>query len=186
MSQETSKDNNFKSIESLIEVATSNMNAKLPEESHQSYPLPVRTAKGLRIVFIYCPSVLRPAEGLWLIAPTHLVNLDARSGELVTMESITPAYFGINDKEGKVLGRYNMLPEKRTPEEFFDMRGRLYRDFDGLIEPFSRGKTTVPKEIQAMATEFKNLFSKVSEEPLLIYYEAIGKEFFEWLKIVSR
>jgi len=63
----------------------------LPNETHQSFPMPVRGPTGLRVMFMYCTSIVTPGVGLQLLAPSYVAYLDAKTGKLEEMKAVTPA-----------------------------------------------------------------------------------------------
>lgn len=172
-------------VERLVALARNYIGGKLPTEVYQSIPVPLRSQKNSRVIFLYGASVLRPNDGLWLIAPDHQLLMDAVSGDVILLQPIIPTDLGVEDKAGSVLGR-STLPQGRTPEEFFKLKVRFYELYDLLHPYFIKGGVEVSNEIREAAREFKLLFPQMIKSPLLRYYQAVGHEYFMWLDEVAR
>lgn len=78
------------------------------------------------------------------------------------------------------------LPEGMTPQQFVDLRTRLFALYDALLPKFAASLAAPAPEIRAQAQEFKALFLKLREEPLAPYYEGSGGEFFTWIDAMGR
>ena len=168
------------SVTHLINVARRYPANALAPEFHQSYPIPVRGTKGLRVGFLFGKGlIVNPGEGLQLMAPEYLAFINVETGAFEEMKAITPGEFGLPHAEHEPLGRYLTLPERMVPE-FLTKQLRFYQACDALLPAFAWQKAIVG-EVAKAALEFETLFPQVTEGPWLPYYQAIGKAFFTWL-----
>lgn len=174
------------SVKQLSEGVRAQVAAVVPVETHQSYPIPVARNGTPRLRFLLSPSIVKPGAGLLLQPPAHRIEIDGASGKLLELRAVTPDDFEQSDDPAKVLGRYDMLPDGRTPEQFLDMQARLYTLYDALVPAFAQGKGPGDQKLATQARDFLALFPKVTEQPLRPYYAAAGPEFFGWLRQVSR
>jgi hypothetical protein len=178
----------LKKIRELVALAQSGPGASLPDETHQCYPIPLpATASSMKVAFLYSPSHLQRGVGLVLSAPNHEALLDLASGRTVEMKKVTPAELGVNDEPGKNLGRSG-LPEGMTPEQYLAEQGRLYDSYDVLLPIWASGLKLeeATDQPRAVAHEFRRLFARVSEPPLVPYYRAVGRDFFGWIDRAAR
>jgi hypothetical protein len=176
----------LQSVVELIAIARRYPARALSPEHHQSYPIPVLTRAGLWVGFLYGKGIIvEPGEGLLLQAPTYLAWIDGETGALEEMKAVTAAALGLHQPEGEFLGRYLTLPERMAPE-FLTWQLRLYQLYDALLPAFAAGQAEAAPEIAGAAGDFKRLFAKVTEAPLLPYYRAVGSAFFAWLNTVDR
>jgi len=173
------------SVVKLIELARLYPAGALSSEFQQSYPIPVPHPNGLRLVFLfYKARIVKSGEGLQVKPPTYMADLHADSGEFEQIKAIVPREFGQTHDEDEFIGTYLTLPERRLPE-FLTKEVRLFQSYDKLLAPFTENRTSLPMELKKFATEFKQLFPQVAEQPLRPYYQVVGKVFFDWLKNVD-
>jgi hypothetical protein len=170
----------FKSVTEMADLAQAYVGGKLPTETHQSFPIPTSAHGGTKLAFLYSISNVRPMVGLYLLPPSHIAYWDPTSGEPLGLQTISPKELGINDDPHKTLGKYDMLRGK-TPEQVHEMRARLFKAYDELLPYFADPSKTISNETKRAADDFKKIFPEVTEQPLLPYYHAVGKDFFTWL-----
>ena len=120
-------------------------------------------------------------SGLRLRAPRYVTLLDAATGKLVELRAVNPGEFGQKHAKGEVIGAYDMLPGRRTPDQIHALRAQLEVAYDDLLPLFAADQTGGPREIKETAAAFRSLFSLLVEQPLLPYYAAVGKVYFAWL-----
>jgi hypothetical protein len=136
--------------------------------------------------FFYCRAeIVRPREGLQLWPPNYVAFLNAGTGKFEQLKAVTPKDFDQRHDQDKPMGAYLTLPE-RLDAEFLTMQVRWYQAYDELLPAFMAGLVDLGPPIQQNVAEFKALFPKVTEAPLLPYYEALGREFFGWLQAVGK
>ena len=174
----------LKPIVELINVARSHARRVLPLETRQSYPIPVLLNNGLRAEFLFCTQRAQPGS-LQLLAPEYLLTVHAASGEFDPLRKVIPSDFGQSDPEGEFIGKY-ILPPGMTYEESLAQQQKLYHEYDVLLPAFASGATEVLPEVRTAAIEFKKLFGRLAEHPLMPYYQVVGKDFFSWLdKVIA-
>jgi hypothetical protein len=174
------------SVKALADGVRPQVAAVLPVETHQGYPVPVVHGGRLRLDFLWSPAIVKPGAGLLLQPPSHVVEIDGERGTLLELRAVTPRDLEQSDDATKVIGRYDMLPDGRTPEQFLDMQARLWALYDALVPAFAQAKKPGDEKLGKQAREFLTLFRKVTEQPLQPYYAAAGRDFFAWLREVGR
>jgi hypothetical protein len=173
------------SVVRLIQQARLYVLGALPTGIHQSYPVPVRDPKGIRLAFFYGHAeILKPGEGFQLWPPTYVALLHPETAKLQELRAIAPKDFGQRHAQDQPLGAYLTMPE-RMQAEFLTKQVRWYQAYDVLLPLFAARSPRVPPEGKQALAEFNELFPQVTEAPLLPYYQTVGKEFFAWLKAVN-
>ena len=64
---------------------------------------------------------------------------------------------------------------------FRDTEQELYKTLEKLLPAFQLGNNRTDADRQNVK-RFQELFDKISEPPLKPYYEAVGYNWFHWLK----
>ena len=63
------------------------------------------------------------------------------------------------------------------------MEKRLYVLYDILYKTWAVNPSVSNDEkLKSEAREFLNIFDQISEQPLRLYYNALGRDWFEWLR----
>ncbi len=174
----------LKSIAIITDAARHYTAAVLPDETHQSFPIPLRTGSGLKVTFLYCVSRVSFGEGLQLLPPSNVGIVNALTGVFEELRAVRPADFGLHDPENQFLGKY-ALPQGITQQDFHEDQTRLLLAYDALLPRFAINDTNPSPDTKRAAVEFKALFKLVAEQVLQPYYRAAGKQFFAWLDQVS-
>ena len=154
------------------------------DQDRQSLPVPVLDSAGLSLVFLYSKAVVRPKQPAILYPPRFLVRLSATAGDVVEQREVLPEEFGQASTPSEVIGTY-ALPDGMTLDEYKKMLDRLYALYDILIPAFASGKSPAGSDTVLAANEFRRIFSILGEYPLLPYYQATGKGFFDWIENLS-
>lgn len=173
----------LKPARELFDLAQRGPGGRLPDETHQSLPIPLAAAGRVpRVAFLFAPSRLVFGAGLFLITPTRRAVLDASTGEALGLDRVTPADLGVADAPGKELGRFG-LPKDVSSEEFLKAREKLFGAYDRVLGPWyaGEGAPEAGRSIRAAAAELRRTFAIVGEPPLAPYYAAVGKGFFSWV-----
>jgi hypothetical protein len=173
----------LKPIRELVDRARRYPAHALPLETRQSYPIPVLRPEGLWVEFLFCTQRARPGS-LQLLAPDYLADINAATGEFEPLKKVTPRNFGQSDPEGEFIGEHRLSPGT-TYEESLAQEQRLYHDYDVLLPAFAAGLLRVTPEVKTAAADFKELFARLAERPLLPYYKVVGKDFFAWLDRIA-
>jgi len=176
------KDLRLLGMSELFELARDKILLTLPNETYQSYPIllpPWRNGGPPLAAFLY--GVLRsiPKEGRHFLAPQLLVTLDATTGEVDGRKKVTPRDLGVSQEPGAPIG-VHVLAQGLTAEEYTKARVRLFELYDILAAAFVLGED--PRRNARRAVEFRELFFRLSEKPLAIYYRSVGRTFFGWLE----
>jgi hypothetical protein len=153
----------------------------------QSLPVPTRRQGQLLIAYMYFPSAFKP--GLVLLKPPRKVTwLDPSSGKLIALSTVSPADFGLAHPTNEPLPEWNFsLPPGMTTKSYAELRNHFFALYNVLFEvwatdPFARGSSA----LHDAAREFLKIFDQVSEPPLLPYYDALGRDFFEWVRELAK
>jgi hypothetical protein len=169
-------------IKEIIQTARSH-GQSLPDETRQSYPIPVRDGESLRLVFLYSNGVLKPGTGQILYAPNYRAVIDAKSGKFETLQTTSSQQLGVSHDDTKPIGTVK-APAELTPQETLSKQQRLYHLYDALLPAYASGREEGNSQTQELAKEFRQIFNLLSEEPLRAYYKAVGADFFGWLEKV--
>ncbi len=157
---------------------------QVPEQSRQSLPVPVRLQKELRVAFFYAPAQALP--GVNRLAPPHfLAYLDATTGALISVAPVAPSHFNLPHEVNSLLGEFR-LPQGMNAEQYLLERERLFGLYANLVPPWLDGAKPGAANLRLLGTEFLRSFGQVSEPPLMPYYHALGREFFDWVRAVAR
>jgi len=173
----------LKPARELFDLAQRGPGGRLPDEAHQSLPIPLPAAGRVpSVAFLFAPSRLVFGSGLFLIAPTHRAVLDASTGEALGFDRVTPADLGVADAPGKDLGRFG-LPKDVSSEDFLKAKEELFGAYDRVLGPWfaGEGAPEAGQSVRAAAAELRRAFAVVGEPPLAPYYASVGKAFFGWV-----
>ena len=160
------------------------VSATVPEQSRQSLPVPLRYGDTLQVAFFYCPSQALP--GVVRMAPPHyLARLDPATGALISLVPVTPATFHLAHPPREELGKYS-LPDGMSIDQYFALRDRLFWLYDQLTPAFAQDPQSQRTDLKPLATEFLRGFEMLSEPPVRPYYDALGADYFRWLRAIAR
>jgi hypothetical protein len=173
----------YLSAEQLTTLGRTATQASVPEQSRQSLPIPVRDVAGVAVAFFFCPSLVTPKEGGGVkMAPPHfLLLLDPTNGQIRELTPVTPASFGRNDAPDSLLGMFR-LPDGMTAAQYLQQRGALFALYDQLLPRFAQQQPPSSADLRPAARKFEALFRLLREPPVEAYYEAVGHEFFQWVR----
>ncbi|EYF01317.1 Hypothetical protein CAP_8471 [Chondromyces apiculatus DSM 436] len=96
---------------------------------------------------------------------------------------MTPKDFQQPHAIHQVIGTYE-IPSHLSRQQFIELREALYRVYDLTMPAFRSGPRDALPEVRDAARSFLQLFPQVAEQPLLLYYQAAGREFFAWLRAI--
>jgi hypothetical protein len=174
----------LKKVRELVKLAQFGPAASLPDETHQSLPIPLPPAgRSVTVAFLFLPSHAQRGVGLLLSAPSHRALIDAASGKVAEMKAVTPSELGVGDKVGKILGTF-ALPKGMSSEQYRVEQEHLYDAYDVLLPAWVAGLKAADagSRVRSAAREFTRLFARVSEPPLAPYYRTVGRAFFTWVQ----
>lgn len=138
-------------------------------QNSESFPIPVKTGKGLRYRQIYYPVI----EGL-IYSPSSLAEFDpeGREGTCTVPIRVPDTVFG--SPLGKNLSR---KAKALSYEQYQAKSSKLYEATELVAKAYMSG---IP-DPQA-AKEFKELFAVMAEPGLKEFYRALSPEFWAWLE----
>ncbi len=172
------------SFAELMKLGRSLVMDRVPEQSRQSLPVPVRVNGALRIGFMYSPSQALP--NVTRLAPPHFVAwLDPADGTLSDVRAVTPQAFRRTDGAGELLGQFS-LPQGMDANQYLAARERLFWLYEQLVPAWFADPRAERKDLRPLAMEFIRSFSLLSEPPLAPYYDSLGAEFFTWVRSIAR
>jgi len=174
----------LKPVNELIDAAAVAGRA-LPLETHHAYPIPVRDAKGLRILVFHCHSAIDLTKGLRLWAPGYRTWLRADTAKFEELKEMTAEELGGLPGPVEEIGAY-ALPAGMDAKQFVALQERLYQLHDMLVPLFAAGQERVSPEQRQAAADFRTIFGRVTEPSLQPYYQIVGNDFFAWLDRISR
>lgn len=158
----------------------------MPPYTHQSFPIPVRGGRrGLQMYFLYCPAKIEnPEQGLTLWPPTYVAILDAVTGKMEEIRKLTIGEFGPRHSPEQRLGHCR-TPGQMMEDEFLVKLATWFQAVDVLLPLFFNRAYGLSLEEQEEARKLTRLNAELLEPPLAAYYQAIGKEYFDWLRLVT-
>ena len=116
--------------------------------------------------------------------PEYIASFHAGTGMFTELRAVHAGELGLPVGTGQSLGTYLTAAHRLAPE-FLTKQGRLYQDYDLLMDPFATSRSGLAPAERAAAMEFKSLFPQVVESPLVPYYQVLGKDFFAWIGRVA-
>jgi hypothetical protein len=150
-----------------------------------SLPVPVRRKGQPQVAFMVCRYSFS-AKGAWMWPPYKIIWFDPVNGDYITEADVLPADFGQTDSVDKRMERDIALPSNMA-DRLDDLRERLFELYDILFEAWAnKYSTTSHDKLQSAAREFLRIFDQISEKPLRPYYNALGRDWFEWLRELAR
>src|ERR1700722_5464298 len=154
----------------------------LPKLTHQSYPIPVRGGRaGIQVLFFYGRGeIIEPRDGLKIWSPEYIAYVNAITGKFEELKAVAQGDFGQKNPADKPIGKYLTLAE-RLVAEFANKLALWFQAYDAIFPSFASGAYGLTPELQQAARDFARLTPEILEAPLMPYYQAAGREFFEWL-----
>ncbi|MCL2723282.1 MAG: hypothetical protein FWD69_02500 [Polyangiaceae bacterium] len=183
------KTKRFKSVVELTQLALRGVIGSSPVAGggpRDSLPVPVRRQGQPLIAFMFYFYAFTP-DIAWVSPPGEVAWLDPVSGKLIAKTTVTPAYFGQtrSPDAGPMEWKFSM-PSGMTVDSFDKLRNRLPVLYDVLFEAWATSPSIRSSALHDAAREFLKAFDVVSEPPLLPYYNALGREYFEWVRALAR
>lgn len=173
-------------ISKVIEQARLRPLMVMPHFTHQSFPIPVRGGRrGLQLHFLYCPAKIEDSQkGLTLWPPNYVAILDAFTGKMEEIRKLTPGELGPRHSPDQRLG-YCRTPGQMMEDEFLLKLATWFQTVDILLPLFVARSYGLSADEQIEARKLSRLNAELMEPPLLAYYQALGREYFEWLRLVT-
>ena len=153
---------------------------QLPDETRQSLPIPVSSSDGGKIVFLFVPNRLIYGEGALLLAPSHKLEYNWAQKKTDGLRAFNSEDYGMEQDAGTILGMHQALPGLDL-DDYEKKEERLYDLYGDLIPAYFKTAEKNP-ELSNKCSEFIALFDELSEQPLIVYYQTIGKNYFDWIR----
>ena len=152
----------------------------VPEQFRQSLPIPVTGPSGVEVEFFFAPALARPKQPVELYPPGFAITLRP-DGSLVMLWKCAPRDFGLNNDPSQSMGQFG-LPDGWTYEDYTRRHTQLMETLNILFPQFA-AKNLHPDA--TAARHFLQLFRELAEPPFLPYYEAVGRDFFPWVRSIA-
>jgi len=157
----------------------------IPKKESTSYPVPVLRKGQVQIAYIVCPYIYNQ-KGSWIWPPNKVAWFDPVSGDLLDEYSVAPDYFNQDDPVDKKFKKNLSIPSDRV-DAFDNLRKRLFELYDVLFAAWAANHSSAGQgQLQNQARDFLRIFYQISKEPLKPYYEALGRDWFGWLRALAQ
>jgi hypothetical protein len=148
----------------------------IPREASQSYPVPIKVDGELRLAFLFYRKRVAPPADPIITVPRNLLQVTWAAGTIAAVMKLPEGFFKLPVPDDGVLGPYKLAPEITIPI-WHDKRAALFALYDQLLPAYEQG---VPLD-DALQQQFWAAFEELVEQPLLPYYQALGRDFFNWI-----
>jgi len=149
-------------------------------EHSQSFPVPVKTDKGLRYLVMFYPAW--SSDGAAALnkdayPPSAVARFDGDGGEVTCRAPVSLPKASFLKPLGPQLS-----PEaaKMTYDEYSERSERLFAALERAAGAFVAGKRDAPA--REAAAEFQALFAALAEPGLKAHYRALSPDFWAWLE----
>jgi hypothetical protein len=147
-----------------------------------SWPIPGHRDGALGYSFFYYASFgPPPAKSFKLYPPSWVAWLLAADGSVHELRHTEPKEVGLDAKRGEPFATH-CWPEHWTVEEADQKRKDLLAAYDAVVDFWEQRRRPSRSETE-MLENFRRRFLEITEPPLLPCYQALGREFFQWLGI---
>jgi hypothetical protein len=181
----TGKTSHFKSFEELTKFGA--VQNRFPDGGlRQSLPVPARRQGQLQVAFMFYACPIRPgATQIW--PPTEVAWFNPVSGKLIALIKVLPIDFGQTHSANEALdGARNKFPGMTT-DSLMKLKQRLSTLYDTLFETWATNSSAWSRDtLKDQAHEFLQIFDKISDLPLRPYYNALGHDYFEWVRALAK
>lgn len=154
------------------------------ESTRQSFAIPVAGEDGVHLFFLYYPAQALARQPAKIGPPRFILDMEA-SGVFKELRAVTPKELGQSHRPEEAIGVYGS-PPGLTSEQYFESLDRLNQAYDLVLPRFGARQSSADPETKAAAKGFKTLFQLLVEQPLLPYYQALGKDFFAWIDRMAK
>jgi hypothetical protein len=151
-----------------------------------SLPVPTRRQGQLLIAIMFYPAMIKPGPvEMW--PPDEVAWLDPTSGKLIASAEVSPVDFGQTHLANEPFPEWEFsLPPGMTVQSYEELHEHFFALYDVLFEAWATNPSTRSAALQSAAREFLKLFDQINEPPLRPYYDALGREYFEWVQILAK
>lgn len=152
---------------------------RIPPFGIKSYPIPVKTREALHVVVLcYREGPLRTPEILF--PPHHKAVVDAATCELVEEGPCVPRDFGVAQSPKTPIEGFGIDPNL-SADEYWRRVDRTKEIAPAVWELYDTGSTALGETSRALVREYDLCFRSTLKAPLLPYYEAVAKDFLDWV-----
>ena len=150
-------------------------------ETRVSLPIPVRRGNDVIVHRLVSTGRVTP-QGTYLTAPEYIATADYDSGRFLAVERASPAALSV-----ALSGNADPYtpPSFGSPQDIIDTYNRFYDLHDVVLPAFRSQGGGVSPAVAAAAREILTLFSRLAEPPNEPYYQALGGEFYAWLRQIA-
>ena len=151
-----------------------------------SYPVPALRQGQSQVAFMIYFRVVRPGPPqMW--PPDKVGWLDPVTGKRIALTQVSPADFGQTDPADEMM----KIIQDKYPNIKYDeseiLRDRLLELYDILFTAWAANPSPAGQgRLQNQARDFLRIFDQLAEEPLKPYYEALGRDWFVWLRALAQ
>lgn len=150
----------------------------IPMEAGVGFPIPIRRNSKVYAKFLFFGQKATGKPGEWSLTPPFAaITFDWSSYipvEYINFHFQNPA--PELDWHGQAgIFPHDAIKQQMNPAEYKQKRQELLVMYDSLFQALATGKSRT----KAQDKEFSQLFSLLIEQPLIPYYQAIGKKFID-------
>ena len=159
----------------------------VPSMTHTSYPVPIRHEGQLQIVFMVCRLRLQ-FGGSQIWPPNKIIRFEPINGKIINETMVSPTDFGQADSTDKELPEWKLRQKTNMTGNMFDnLVKRLLELYNVLFAAWADNPSPAGQgRLQNQAQDFLRIFDQLAEEPLKPYYEALGRDWFGWLRALAQ
>ena len=176
----------FKSVVELKQLAAREITHFEGGGPRLSFPVTTHRQGKPLIAFMIYHYGFRP--GLVRMSPPYeVVWFNPASGELIAKTAVSPADFGQTHPANEPLPEWKFsMPPGMTTGSYAELHNHFFALYDVLFEVWATNPSTRSSALQSAAREFLKIFDQISEPPLRPYYDALGREYFEWVRALAK
>jgi len=153
---------------------------------HISFPVPAHRQGQPQVAFMIFFRMVMPGPPQ-MLPPSKVGWLDPVTGKRIALTKVSPADFGQTDSADEMM---KIIPDKYPNikyDESVILRDRLFELYDILFAAWAANPSPAGQgRLQNQARDFLRIFDQLAEEPLKPYYEALGRDWFGWLRALAQ
>lgn len=157
------------------------LQANIPLEWFESYPVPVVTQKVPALEFFMGPSQSRPEGPSVIFPPQMRLIFEISGGKLIKQAPTSSKDYGLTDSPNEPLGEHDLGPDLDI-EGLIAHQVELYTHLDKIIDIYPEMPLEISSEYMESIIAYKKTFDIIAHKPLLPYYTATNPEFFRWIE----
>lgn len=154
----------------------------IPLQSTLSYPIPVRRVDRTYLRFFVYQQGMPDGNAIPIYRPYAHLSIHYPTGNFVEFLDLAFIANGANDS--KKIG--TMPSEAPDYDEFVAQEAAFYETLEDIIPLLGELESSLTETERATAGRYQELFSRLVNPSLQIYYQELNPKFFEWLDRVAR